>query len=117
MQAVERVFAALQWIEHGPVPEAVRQYVERGAAVRVPVGVAQPGKRLVQRVPQRPEAVQIEVGRTDIAPRHVGKRLAHALQRAGEAITVLVLAATQAEAAADSRRNSDRVIFIERSDI
>jgi hypothetical protein len=64
---------------------------ERGAIPGVSIGVAKPGERLVQRVPRRPEAVEVERGRADLALRQRRKRLAAAFERAQVPVAVLVL--------------------------
>ena len=55
---------------------------ERGLVAGVAIRVAQPGVRLVQRVPRRPEAVEVERGRTNLALRDLRERLAPVLERA-----------------------------------
>ena len=66
--------------------------VERGLVAGVAIGIAQAGERLVQRVPRRPQAVEIEVRRLDVALRDLGERFLHSGQRAREAVAVGVLA-------------------------
>ena len=56
--------------------------VERGAVAGVAIRVAQPGERLVQRVPGRPQAVQVEAARADVALGHRGPTLRGRLERA-----------------------------------
>ena len=49
--------------------------VERRAVAGVAVRVAQAGEGLVQRVPRRPQAVQVEAAERMLPLRHLGERL------------------------------------------
>jgi hypothetical protein len=55
------------------------------------IRIAQARKRLVQRVPGGPEAIEIEAGGSDVAFRDLVERLASPRQRAQIAVAVLVL--------------------------
>jgi hypothetical protein len=58
-----------------------------GVAVRIP----QAGERLVQRVPRRPQPVQVEGRRPDLAAGQAGKGVPPAFQGAQITVAVLVL--------------------------
>src|SRR5262249_27247537 len=65
--------------------------VECGLIAGVAVRIAQTRERLVQGVPRRPEPIQIEVCRADVALRDFRERFLHAGERSREAVAVLVL--------------------------
>ena len=65
--------------------------LERRLVAGVAIRVAQARERLVQRVPRRPQAVEIEVRRPDVAVRHLRERRLHALQRPGKPVAMRVL--------------------------
>ena len=65
--------------------------LERRLVAGVAIRVAQARERLVQRVPRRPQAVEIEVRRADVAVRHLRERRLHALQRPGKPVAMRVL--------------------------
>ena len=56
--------------------------LQRRAVAGEAIGVAQAGVDLVQDVPGRPEAVQVEAAGADVAARHLGEALAAALASA-----------------------------------
>ena len=56
----------------GPAGELDFQF-QGGTVARMAVGVTQPGVDLVEHIPGRPEAVQVEPARADVAPGHLGK--------------------------------------------
>ena len=64
---------------------------ERRAIARITIGIAQSRKRLVQRVPRRPHAVQVKEARTYVALCHFRPLLASAFERAEITIAILVL--------------------------
>ena len=74
----------------GPLRE-LDFHVERRAVSRVSKRVAESRVRLVQGVPWRPEAVEIEGRRSDVPLRELGEGLATASERAQIAIAILVL--------------------------
>ena len=93
--SVLSIFCTCASLSGASTPSAHAAYfdldVERRLVARVAIRVAQAGERLVQRVPRRPQAVEVEAARLDLAPRDGGERLAAVLERAQVAVAVLVL--------------------------
>jgi hypothetical protein len=66
-------------------------HLEGRAVAGMAIRIAQAGERLVKRVPRRPEAVEIEIRRSDVAFRDLVECLATAGESAEIPVAVLVL--------------------------
>src|SRR4030095_17036221 len=64
---------------------------QRGAVAGKTISIAKSGVSLVQRVPRRPETVQIEETRLDVSLAYFGKLLPQSFNRAEVAVAIFVL--------------------------